>query len=130
LPKRGIFGRPIGKCKRLARYACSASLSARGIVYDKRERHCAACVASVNKRRRAGVSRQALAFADGPAEYGSFRQSSKINILLTITKIVKWQMTFLLSLTSSTCTQGLIRLVPDTLYIHTRVYTSVLPYHY
>jgi len=33
---------------------------------------------------------QALAFADGPAEYASFRQSSKINISLTITKIAKW----------------------------------------
>jgi len=33
LPKRGMFGRPIGKCKRLARYARPASLSARGVVY-------------------------------------------------------------------------------------------------
>jgi len=31
----------------LARYARSASLSARGVVYDKRERHCCSCVASV-----------------------------------------------------------------------------------
>jgi len=28
-----MFGRPIGKCKRLARYARPASLSARGVVY-------------------------------------------------------------------------------------------------
>jgi len=28
-----MFGRPIGKCNRLARYARPASLSARGIVY-------------------------------------------------------------------------------------------------
>jgi len=41
-------------------------------------------------RRGAGVSRQALAFADWPAECASFRQSSKINISLTITKIAKW----------------------------------------
>jgi len=33
-----------GKCKRLARYAHPASLSARGVVYDKRERHYAARV--------------------------------------------------------------------------------------
>jgi len=31
--KRGMFGRPIGKCKRLARYVRTASLSARGVVY-------------------------------------------------------------------------------------------------
>jgi len=35
-------------------------------------------------------SRQALAFANGPAEHASFRQSSKINISLIITKIAKW----------------------------------------
>jgi len=40
--------------------------------------------------RGAGVSRQALAFADGPAEHASFRQFSKINISLIITKIAKW----------------------------------------
>jgi len=28
-----MFGRPIGKCKRLAKYARPASLSARGVVY-------------------------------------------------------------------------------------------------
>jgi len=106
LPKRGIFGRPIGKFKRLARYARPESLSARGVIYCgndyARYARATRCHSrffllvnnSARALRDAGQAslsaRQALAFTDGPAEYASIRQSSKINISLTITKIAKW----------------------------------------
>jgi len=61
---------------------------------------------------------QALAFADRPAEYASFRQSSKINISLTITKIAKdkFAITYTIYIIYTGC-QGSLRVPPFDIWM-------------